>query len=166
MLPYGEVALETLTSVATMAQNTGYMGMFHLNQPVTFTKGGIDITIADAATGTNVYIGIYSLSGTLLVTIKIPITANATGFMGATIASFTLEPGSYFLLWASDSASGTARLAGALLTTTYQTNILNGNQVRFGFKASQLSGGALLGSTTFSTFTKNPNAMPLVLLEP
>jgi len=166
LLPYGDVGLLSIVSVATMAQNYGYMGMFHIDGPVTFTKASVDVTTQDTASGTHFYLGIYSLSGTLLKQITIPITASTTGLMGTTISAFTLNPGTYFMMWASDSSSTTLRVVGANLSATYLSNLVNGNQVRFGYKSGQLSGGSLASPVTFSGFTKNANAMPLVILEP
>lgn len=165
LLPYGDVALEAVVSMSTMAQNFGYVCTFRLENTVTYTKASVCVTVADAAAGTFLYVGIYSMAGTLLQTMKVPITAATTGLMTVSAGAVTLSPGSYYLMVASDSATGTLQLLAANLTTTYITAVLNKNQMRFGFKSAQLAAGALAASATFSTFTKNANFAPLIMLE-
>jgi hypothetical protein len=167
MLPLGLEGMLAEVSNPTMGQNTGYAGFFQLPVSVTFTKMTINVGVAETTGGSNVYIGIYNMAGTLLVTGKFPVTASTTGAFGITVSSTTLNPGSYYILTTVDISGSTVRLTGASISTGQITTMLNKNQMRYGFKASILSSGALATPLTWSTFTLDAaNLLPLVLLEP
>jgi hypothetical protein len=163
VLPYGLSTLSNEQVTGTLTANFGWLGMFQIPVSVTFTK--MSINVFATTNGTNAYLGLYTLGGTGIVQAKYPLTAS-TGKYTQTVASTTITPGTYWMMFAADDGTNAVNLFGATNGGVYVTSLLNATQVRNGFKATQVVAGALVTPITPSTFTKNNQPMPQVLLEP
>jgi hypothetical protein len=160
LAPYGFAGVGNNASTAVMSGANACRAMqVEIDRLVTFTKAVVNVTATN--NGSKYFIGIYDKAGTtLLYQVTVSLTASTGKYTVA--ISGTLTPGTYWMMWSSDSTLPT--VAAGVAVGTASLVVFNGSVVRVGNSNQTVSAGVM--PSGIGTITSSSVAPPMVFFEP
>jgi hypothetical protein len=153
------------TSPGFALSNTVRAYQFNLDRAITVNKVVLDLSVATGSAGSKAFIGVYDSTGATLL-IEAAFDATSATVQSVTLgASVVLAPGTYYMAFGSNAASGTitCRAGFAILASWF--SLMTKNKARGDTSSNTIASGHLPSTLgTVSTAGGGAN-IPFALLE-